>query len=173
MIAKLLNEANEEATQKAFCDDEMSKSKETRDEKTATIDKLTARMDKAATTKAELEQSVKELESEIAALDSGVAAATKIRTEEKATYEKSSADFKQAAEAVNEAIRVLKEYYEGALIQTSAKKGTQPEFGGAKSDAAHSIISILEMSEEDFTKMYMDAETTEAEAVTQYKKLMT
>merc|ERR1719161_2134966 len=176
MIAKLLNEANEEATQKAFCDEEMSKSKETREEKVATIDKLTARMDKAATTKAELEQSVKELEAEIAALDKGVSEATKIRTEEKATYEKSSADFKQAAEAVNEAIRVLKEYYEGALIQTSSKKGTktgQPDFGGAKSDAAHSIISILEMSEEDFTKMYMDAETTEAEAVTQYKKLMT
>merc|ERR1719310_1381230 len=39
MIAKLLKEAQEEATQKAFCDAEMGKSKKSQAEKTATIDK--------------------------------------------------------------------------------------------------------------------------------------
>merc|ERR1719443_2599762 len=78
-----------------------------------------------------------------------------------------------AAEAVTNAIRVLKEYYEGALIQTKTSvKGKQPEFGGAKSDSAHSILSILEMSAEDFTKLYMDEEGKETEASDEYKKLM-
>jgi hypothetical protein len=40
MIAKLLKEAEEEATQKAFCDAEMGKSKTSQDEKTMTLDKL-------------------------------------------------------------------------------------------------------------------------------------
>merc|ERR1719324_1244299 len=173
MIDKLITEANEEATQKAFCDEEMSKSKATQEEKSTTNDKLQSRLDKAATTKAQLEQSVKVLEAEIAELDAGTAEATKIRTEEHATYVKASSDFKDAAEAVTNAIRVLKEYYEGALIQTKTSvKAKQPEFGGAKSDSAHSILSILEMSAEDFTKLYMDEETKETESADEYKKLM-
>merc|ERR1719238_1590458 len=45
MIAKLLKEAEEEATQKAFCDAEMGKSKKSQDEKTMTLDKLQSRID--------------------------------------------------------------------------------------------------------------------------------
>merc|ERR1719420_2446596 len=81
MIDKLITEANEEATQKAFCDEEISKSKAAQEEKSTTIDKLQARLDKAATTKAQLEQAVKVLESEIAEIDAGVSEATKLRTE--------------------------------------------------------------------------------------------
>merc|ERR1719428_1040434 len=40
MIAKLLKEAQEEATQKAFCDEEMGKSNKAKEEKTLTLDKL-------------------------------------------------------------------------------------------------------------------------------------
>merc|ERR1719316_2347963 len=53
MIAKLIAEAQEEATQKAFCDEEMGKSKKSQEEKQATIDKLTSRIDQATSTKAE------------------------------------------------------------------------------------------------------------------------
>merc|ERR1719386_291171 len=82
MIAKLVQEANEEATQKAFCDEEMGKSNKAKTEKTLTLDKLQSRLDKAAARKAELEQSIKDLEGEIAALDAGTAEATKIRNDE-------------------------------------------------------------------------------------------
>merc|ERR1719359_2042206 len=54
MIAKLLKEAEEEATQKAFCDAEMGKSKTSQAEKTATLDKLKTRIDGAEATIAEL-----------------------------------------------------------------------------------------------------------------------
>jgi len=171
MIAKLVNEANEEATQKAFCDEEIGKSKKSQQEKSMTADKLTSRIDKAASTKAELGQAVKDLQNEIAQLDAGTSQAQSIRTEEHATYTKSSADFKQAAEAVAAAIGVLKEYYEGALVQVSSSSNKAPSFGGAKSDAASSIISILEMSEENFTKMYMQVETEEGEAARAHDKL--
>merc|ERR1719428_338150 len=69
MIEKLVAEANQEATQKAFCDEETAKSKKAQADKSMTADKLTSRIDKASTTKAGLEQSVKELEGEIAELD--------------------------------------------------------------------------------------------------------
>merc|ERR1719159_2084896 len=100
MITKLVNEANAEATQKQFCDEEMSKSTEVKDDKSMTLDKLQSRLDKAATTKAKLEQLIGELEGEIAKLDAGTATATEIRTEEHATYLKASADYKMATEGV-------------------------------------------------------------------------
>jgi len=172
MVAKLVNEANEDATQKAFCDEETAKSKKAQEEKSMTSDKLKSRIDMATTTKAQLADNIKDLESEVAALTKGDADATKIRSEEHATYLKASADFKDAAQAVQGAIGMLKEYYESALIQTKSTNARQPSFGGAKSDAASSIISILEMSEENFTKMYMQTETEEGLAKNSYEKLM-
>jgi len=175
MIEKLVTEANEQATQKAFCDEEIGKSNSAKAEKTMTIDQLSSRMDKASATKGLLEQKVKTLEAEIAALDKGTAEATKIRSEEKATYLKASSDFKLASAAVEKAIKVLKEYYASALIQTGASQSSgkkQPDFGAPKSDAASSIISILEMSGENFTKLLMETETDESEAQTEFETLM-
>merc|ERR1740127_132514 len=84
MIAKLLKEAEEEATQKAFCDAEMGKSKTSQGEKMATLDKLGARIDGATSTIAELKEAIKTLEAEVAAIDKAQAEATEIRTAENA-----------------------------------------------------------------------------------------
>merc|ERR1719335_687455 len=123
MIAKLLKEAQEEATQKAFCDTEMGKSKKSQAEKTATIDKLQTRIDGASATIAELTEAVKTLESEVASIDESQASATKIRTEEKADNTAAISDFKQSAEAVVKAMEVLKNFYEGSFLQVSSKTG--------------------------------------------------
>merc|ERR1719453_1691264 len=93
MISKLLKEAQEEATQKAFCDEEMGKSNKAKKEKTMTLDKLQSRIDKASARKAELTQAIKDLESEIAELDAATAEATKIRTAERKSYLVASKDF--------------------------------------------------------------------------------
>merc|ERR1719453_669217 len=173
MISKLLKEAQEEATQKAFCDEEMGKSNKAKEEKTMTLDKLGARIDKATARKAELGQAVKDLEAEIAELDASVAEATKIRTEEHESYLVASKDFGDAAAATEKAIKVLKDFYDNAaLIQTSSKTARAPEFGSAKSGAGGAIISILEMSNEDFVKLHSETETTEAEAQETYETLM-
>merc|ERR1719428_714895 len=191
MIAKLLKDAQEEATQKAFCDEEMGKSKKSHETKSTTKDKLSARADKAAAKKAELEETVKVLEKEIAGIDAANAEATKIRTEESATYKKAHKDFSDAAEAVEKAIKVLKDFYEGAsLLQVSSKTRTMsaakieasteedldedsdaPELGGSKSDAGAMIIGILEMSLEDFTKLLSETGLEEETAQEAYDKL--
>merc|ERR1719161_105104 len=154
MIAKLLKEAEEEATQKAFCDAEMGKSKTSQEEKTMTLDKLQARIDGASSTISENTEAIKTLEAEVATIDKAQAEATAIRTTEHEDY--------------------LKNFYEGSFIQLSAKtslKSKQPEFGGAKSDIAHTIISVLEMSEEDFTTLLAETEATEDAAAKAYKAL--
>merc|ERR1719352_1540298 len=170
MIAKLIKEAEEEATQKAFCDEEMGKSKTSQDEKTMTLDKLKARIDGASSTIAELTESIKTLESEIAEIDKAQAEATEIRTEENAKNTAAIADFSQSAEAVVKAMGVLKSFYEGAaLVQTNSKSG-RPSFGGAKTDTGSSIISVLEVAESDFTRLLAETETEEDAAAAAYEK---
>merc|ERR1719213_567131 len=170
MIAKLLKEAQEEATQKAFCDEDMGKSTKSKDEKTATLDKLQTRIDSASATIAQLTDAIKTLESEIAEIDSAQASATKIRTAESADNKAAIADFSQSAEAVVKAMGVLKSFYEGsALIQTNSKTA-RPSFGGAKSDTGSSIISVLEVAESDFTTLLAETETAEDAAADAYEK---
>jgi len=169
MIAKLLKEAQEEATQKAFCDEEMGKSTTSKDEKTATIGKLQTRIDGASATIAELTEAVKTLESEVAEIDKAQATATEIRTKESADNKKAISEFSQSAEAVVKAMGVLKSFYEGALIQTSSKTG-RPSFGGAKTDTGSSIISVLEVAESDFTRLLAETETAEDAAADAYEK---
>merc|ERR1719456_1968415 len=135
MVEKLLEDANKEASQKAFCDTETSKSRQSLEEKTMTLDTLSARVDEASTKRAELGQSIKDLMAEVAELDKAMAEATAIRTTENEEYLKASKDFKDSADAVVAAISVLKSYYAGgALVQVAAKtqslKSKQPSFGG-------------------------------------------
>merc|ERR1719327_297546 len=121
MIAKLLKEAQEEATQKAFCDEEIGKSKKSQEEKQAKVDEYTTRIDKASSTIATLTEEVKTLEAEVAEIDKSQAEATALRTKENTEYVKASTDFRDSAQAVAKAIEVLKSFYEGSFIQVATK----------------------------------------------------
>merc|ERR1719265_3048212 len=161
MIAKLVTEANEEASQKSFCDEEKAKSAKEKEAKSMRADDLQSRLDTATSAKASREQDIKELQKELSELDASVASSTELRAAEHATYLKTSADFKGAAAAVEEAIHVLKEFYASSFIQVKGKASSEND----------SIIAILENSGAEFTKMYMEAETAETAAVDAFKKL--
>jgi len=166
MISKLITEANEEASQKGFCDEEMGKSTKSKDDKSMSLDKFRSRSDKASAAKTLLEESVKELEAEMADIDAGEAEATKLRSQEKSDYAVASKDFRDAAEATERAIVVLKEYYEGAgasLLQSDNK-------AAAKGDGA-GIIAILELACEDFTKTYTELDAGEDKSQKDYEAL--
>jgi hypothetical protein len=174
MISKLLKEAQEEATREAFCQEEMGKSTKSKEEKMMTMDKLDTRIDGASSTIAQLNEDIKTLDAEIAEIDSAMKEATELRAKELADYTKASKDFKESAEAVAKAIEVLKNFYSGSLLQVSSKttsKNRQPAFGAAKSDTASTIISVLEMAEEDFTTLLAETESEEDEAATAFATL--
>jgi len=141
-----------------------------------TLDKLDSRIDKATTKKTELEENIADLSNEVAETDKADAEATKIRNEEHEIFLKTEADFSGAADAVDDAIDALKEYYgETSLIQKSqaAVKGkAAPTLGGAKSDSAGGIISILETMGEEFRKTVKEARSDEREALKQFDTLM-
>merc|ERR1719160_1204899 len=178
LIAKLEKEAKEAADLHAFCQAEKKKTKAAHEKKTMEIDKLSVRIEKASATKKEQEELIATNSEEIAATEKANAEATKLRNEQHENFVKIDTDFSGAAEAVDDAIDALKEYYGDALIQTQSKTKTlsdtkQPTvaFGGAKSDSAGGIIGILETMGEEFRKTVKENSAEERAAVKAYEKL--
>merc|ERR1719181_2022621 len=83
MVAKLMEEANEEAEHKGFCDTEMGTNKNTRDTKTEEVAKLTALIEELTADIAKLGTDATKLSDEIFEIDTAVSKATAIRSEEK------------------------------------------------------------------------------------------
>merc|ERR1719272_2268350 len=81
MIAKLQKEAENDATEKAYCDEEMAKTEAKKGELSDDISKLSAKIDKAAATSAKRKEEVKELQAQLAALAKETAQLDAIRSE--------------------------------------------------------------------------------------------
>merc|ERR1719355_191572 len=114
MIAKLLQEAAEEATQKAFCDKEIGESNASKEDKEGKLGKVNARLATAESSTATLSEEVTRLSKEVADSDAALAEATGLRTKEKATFTAVEKDLSESQEACAAATEVLREYYEGA-----------------------------------------------------------
>merc|ERR1719160_1675653 len=141
-----MEEANEEAEHKGWCDTELSTNEQTRKEKTAAVEKLHAEI-------AKLTQEITDLTAEIAATDKAVAEATAIREEEKATNEQTIKDSVEAQTAVAQALTVLKEFYEKAAEATSLLQGKKPEifdepYTGMQSENG-GVVGMLEVMQSE------------------------
>merc|ERR550514_731998 len=121
LIVRLMEEANEEAEHKGWCDTELSTNEQTRKEKTAAVETLHAEIDELSASIAKLTQEITDLTAEIAEIDKAVAEATAIRAEEKATNEQTVKDATEAQTAVAQALTVLKEFYEKAAEAEAQK----------------------------------------------------
>merc|ERR1719230_1266935 len=140
MIAKLLEEAAAEATQKAFCDKEIGESKTVKADKEGKLDKVNARIEKSESATATLTEDVSRLSSEVAENDKAMAAATEVRQTEKADFQVVEKDLSESQEACAAAMEVLREYYEGAsLVQLGTKahaKARSSEAADAEGDGS-------------------------------------
>merc|ERR1712194_937028 len=179
LLVRLMEEANEEAEHKGWCDTELSTNEQTRKEKTDAVETLHAEIDQLEASIAKLTEDMNELTKAVADLNEAMAEATKLRQEEKATNELTIKDAGEAQTAVAQALTVLKEFYakagdatallqqqpESPEIFDSAYKGMQSENGG--------IIGMLEVIESDFARLEADAKAAEATAQKEYDTFMT
>merc|ERR1719326_1794859 len=168
MIDKLEKEAHAEATEKAYCDEQMAKTEAKKSELDDDIAKLTAKIDKAAARSAEAKSEVKVLTEELAAIAKEQAEMDRIRQEEHSAYVTAKADLELGLGGVRKALSVLRDYYasDAAMLQQPAKPETFEKSGGA----ASSIIGILEVCESDFATNLAKEESQEAEAASIYEK---
>merc|ERR1712061_772571 len=83
LIVRLMEEANEEAEHKGWCDTELSTNEQPRKEKTEAVETLHAEIDELEASIAKLTEDIAELSKAIADLDTAMAEATEIRQKEK------------------------------------------------------------------------------------------
>jgi len=176
LIVRLMEEANEEAEHKGWCDTELSTNEQTRKEKTEAVETLHAEIDQLEASIAKLTEDIKDLTQAVAELDAAMAKATKLRQEEKAKNTETISDSEAAQTAVAQALTVLKEFYAKAgeataLLQAepeifdSPYKGMQAENGG--------VVGMLEVIESDFARLEADTKAAEATAQKEYDTFMT
>merc|ERR1719356_876189 len=183
LIVRLMEEANEEATHKGWCDTELSTNEQTRKEKTEAVETLHAEKDELEASIAKLTEDVAELTAEVAQLSTSMADSTKMRQDEKATNLATIKDAQEAQTAVAQALVVLKEFYAKAgeataLVQRNGRShqeqpaifdspytGMQSENGG--------VIGMLEVIQSDFARLETETSAAEETAQKSYDEFMT
>eukprot|EP00746_Dinoflagellata_sp_MGD_P160839 gnl/MRDRNA2_/MRDRNA2_87770_c0_seq1.p1 gnl/MRDRNA2_/MRDRNA2_87770_c0~~gnl/MRDRNA2_/MRDRNA2_87770_c0_seq1.p1 ORF type:complete len:690 (+),score=262.64 gnl/MRDRNA2_/MRDRNA2_87770_c0_seq1:77-2146(+) len=159
MIEKLLEEAQAEAKQKAYCDKEMSETETTKADKEDEIADLTAKIDKMSSESKALKEETAILSKELADLAKSQSEMDKLRQEEKAAFEENKAEMEQGIEGVKLALKVLREYY--------AKEDKGHDAGEG---AGAGIIGMLEVVESDFSKGLEELISTEESAIAEFEK---
>jgi chromosome segregation ATPase len=157
MIATLESDAEADASHKAYCDKETLEATAKKDELTAESDKLSTKISQAKANSAKLKEAVAALQGELAGMAKAKAEADKLRSEEKAAFEKNSAEMNAGIEGVKMALKVLKEYYATSDKSHEAAQG-----------AGSSIIGLLEVCESDFTKGLTEMTAQEDTAAADY-----
>merc|ERR1719156_224820 len=177
LIVKLMEEANEEAEHKGWCDTEL-----TRNEKTEAVDLLNSEIDELEASIAQLTEEISNLTNAVAASDKAVAEATEARETEKAKNAVTVDDAKKAQEAVAQALTVLKQFYEGAAGATSLVQKSkvadkkQPEifdsaYTGMQSNAG-GVVGMIEVIQSDFARLEADTMSAEAASQKEYDQFM-
>jgi len=159
LIARLEAEAAADAKEKAFCDKELGETRAKKAEKDAEIEKLTTAIDQAKARSAQLKDEVATLQKELAELAASQAEMDKLRSEEKALYDKNQPEMAAGLEGVKLALKILREYY--------AKDDKAHE---AAEGAGGTIIGLLEVIESDLSKGLAEMVATEEAAAAAYDK---
>jgi len=178
MIQKLEAQAGSEATEKAYCDEQMSKTKAKKDDLEFDINKLTTKIDKATAKSAQLKAEVKDLQAQLSSLARTQAEMDKVRIETRKEYETAKADLEQGLSGVRKALSTLRDYYGGATEDTAPAALMQrmeqpalPVKHTQSAGAGGSVISILEVVESDFATNLAKEETAEADAQSEYDRV--
>merc|ERR1711865_399956 len=176
LIVRLMEEANEEAEHKGWCDTELSTNEQTRKEKTSAVETLHAEIDELESSLAKLSEDITDLTKAVSDLDAAMAKATELRQAEKATNTETISDAEAAQTAVAQALTVLKEFYAKAgeataFVQAEPEIFDKPYKGmGAESGG---VVGMLEVIESDFARLESETKAAEATAQKEYDGFMT
>jgi len=158
MIATLEKAALADASQKAFCDKETAETTAKKEEKAHEISKLSTKVSSMSAKAAKLKEEAATVQKELADVAASQAEINKIRSEEKAVFDKNQPELAAGIAGVQKAVTVLRDYYAQ---------------GAGKADAGGGIISMLEVVESDLTKSLTEMEVSESSAVAEYEKIST
>merc|ERR1712048_1084243 len=188
LISKLEADALEEADSKSFCDTEIGKAVNNRDEQNLKIETSSANIAKNQVKQQELKSEIAELSKEIAELHLGLREASELRENEKAANEKTIAMATDGKEAVSSAIEVLEHFYgSGSMLQLRYKPPKSDRDGNTVGDlapntssldsdyegnksAGKGIVGMLNVILSDFERTVSTTQEQESKAAKDYEK---
>jgi len=171
LITKLMEEANGEADHHGYCTAEMATNKQTREIKSSEVDELSSNIESETATSERLSTEISNLADALSELKGKQSEATNMRSDEKKSNAEAVVEAKAAQRAVEQAIKVLKDFYasqDGAALVQSADKdiesmsqaGKEPYKGMGSTSGG--ILGMLDVVLSDFARL--ETETSEAEA---------
>jgi hypothetical protein len=158
MIETLNEDAQADASHKAYCDKELGESAANKAEKTATIDKLSTQLDSMSSKSAKLKEQVAKLQKDLSLLARSQAEMDSIRAEEKSTFQAAKKEMEDGIAGIKQALKVLRDYYAKDAAHDSAE------------GAGGGIVSMLEVVESDFTKTLSELTVGEDSSQREYDK---
>jgi len=189
MIFRLMAEQKDEDDHKNWCDMELEKSNESKEDKESKKEELDLKIQKAEADTIELATKIKVLTEEAAELTAHIREATQMRKDEKADNAITIKDAKDAQEAISSAVAVLTDFYKEsgkvpkepwefvqlnrAPVEVSEKPETWDSSYTGLDSEPDGILKLLETVSADFAKMEADTAAAEAEAQKAYDEDMT
>jgi len=183
LLSRLEAEAHADVTEKAYCDEETSKTQAKKSELDAEMSKLSTKLDQVQSASTQAKEDVKELQAELAKLASSQAEMQAMRTKTHQEYLQAKADLQLGLDGVRKAVSVLRDYFNsgsaaasamlqsGDDLQDAMKQPAMPETHAKSGAVGHKIIEELEVVESDFAKELATEEMAEADAQAEYEKM--
>eukprot|EP00444_Apocalathium_aciculiferum_P051925 CAMPEP_0183510470 /NCGR_PEP_ID=MMETSP0371-20130417/10339_1 /TAXON_ID=268820 /ORGANISM="Peridinium aciculiferum, Strain PAER-2" /LENGTH=689 /DNA_ID=CAMNT_0025707297 /DNA_START=46 /DNA_END=2112 /DNA_ORIENTATION=+ len=175
LVARLKAEADSERTQKAFCDEATQKAVKKRDSEQSKSEILDAKITSKESDKAQLTEDIATLSEQIAENKKALMEATELRNVESKENQKTLVEAAAGRDAVNNALQILKTFYEGAaLVQkrsgfvTATSDPEAPdvfdaEYKGSQ-EASKGIVGMLEVVMSDFERTVATVTSEESDA---------
>jgi DNA repair exonuclease SbcCD ATPase subunit len=167
MLAKLQEEAKEEAKKHEYCEAQKKEAAGKVDEAQTDVDKTTSRIDKSDSTIVQLGEQITQVQGELSELETMKGQATANRQMEHEQFLVAQKEYSQGIEGVQMAIKVLKDYY-GKNSEFLQQQASNDDHSGA----ASGIIGLLEVAESDFSKLLAEVEADEDEAAKAFEVFM-
>lgn len=175
MISRLVQQAQEEASHKAFCDKETADNEKKRNKLQAEARKLGTRIERATAGVAKLKEEIGDLNAALSNIAASQKTIDGLRAEEHTEWVKAKADFEQGLLGIRNALKIIRDYYadqgsDGAALLQQAGEAPATGTHAKSTDSASGIISILEVAESDFARSLAEGQNAEDDATEVYEE---
>jgi hypothetical protein len=201
LIERLLKQAQEEASHKGWCDEQIALAKQKRDYAAEAVKNLNGELAVGVARRAKLAELVDTLGTEIGELNATLANRTALREQETADNEAAIQTAEDGKAAVESAITILTQFYAAAANQASLLQsepssssesslvavhrhvatqgnasipdaGFDSNYTGAQSDSA-GVIGMLDVIKSDFARAISETQKAEEDAKQEFLELET
>jgi chromosome segregation ATPase len=181
LVTRLDEQQRAEEEHKEWCEHELSETAKTKAHHEMLVEEFKGKIEESKAEIAEKQQAIADTADSIATADKEYAELKDVREKAKADFEAELADYKDAIQALNQAIDILADFYRNdAFVQAdqvpvpgAAARADVPQMatltGGYVKKGGGHVVKILKTTREDFTAGQKNLETQEAQQLADFQ----